>query len=109
MWCNKEGLYVIFSADGTFKIEFYKDGGNITPLLTKCIEWLRFSWTIEYEKKPQKKLRFGSALWDAARYNTHRFRKRAKWQKEGFPNDEESEKHDAQFTADSQDPGVLPG
>lgn len=49
---QQEGLYVIFSKDGTFKAEFYKDGGNITPLLVKCIEWLRFSWTIEYEKKP---------------------------------------------------------
>jgi CRISPR-associated protein Csh1 len=49
---QQEGLYVVFSKDGTFKTEFYKDGGNITPLLVKCIEWLRFSWTIEYEKKP---------------------------------------------------------
>ena len=49
---QQEGLYVIISEDGTFKAEFYKDGGNITPLLVKCIEWLRFSWTIEYEKKP---------------------------------------------------------
>ena len=49
---QQEGLYLMFSKDGTFKAEFYKEGRNITPLLVKCIEWLRFSWTIEYDKKP---------------------------------------------------------
>lgn len=49
---QQEGLFVEFSNDGTFIFEYYKDGNSISPLLRRCISRLRYSWTIEYDKKP---------------------------------------------------------
>lgn len=49
---QQEGLYVEFSDDGSFSSEYYKDGSDISPFLRKCIARLRYSWTIEYDKKP---------------------------------------------------------
>ncbi len=49
---QQEGLFVEFSNDGSFIFEFYKEGNSISPLLRRCISRLRYSWTIEYDKKP---------------------------------------------------------
>ncbi|MCR5568837.1 MAG: hypothetical protein K6G31_06135 [Paludibacteraceae bacterium] len=48
---QQEGLYIVFSEDG-YVYEYYKDGNSISSLLKECTERLRFSWTIEYDKKP---------------------------------------------------------
>lgn len=49
---QQEGLFVEFSNDGSFIFEYYKEGNSISPLLRRCISRLRYSWTIEYDKKP---------------------------------------------------------
>ena len=49
---QQEGLFVEFSNDGSFLFEYYKEGDSISPLLRRSISRLRYSWTIEYDKKP---------------------------------------------------------
>jgi CRISPR-associated protein Csh1 len=49
---QQDGVYVIINAQGEINVEYYQDGNTITPFLKNCIQRLRYSWTIEYDKKP---------------------------------------------------------
>lgn len=49
---QQEGIYILLDEEGNHSAEYYKSGDEITTFLKICTQRLRYSWTIEYEKKP---------------------------------------------------------
>jgi len=49
---QQEGVYILINNDGVEKVESYKKGDTVSPFLKECALRLKYSWTIEYDKKP---------------------------------------------------------